>query len=160
MHFDAKRTAGLSNTLERRFLSIDLHMISPAGSSSTCLDQTLTCPWKQSCGTQASPHRVPDPSPVLLQGARENFKPSPSPSSSGDCRIICFGAFRKNVREKALLDWIYLHRQEGSTINTDELDLQPLDRSKLLQYAAQFPLPVKQQIVEALAIFNSVQIHR
>lgn len=32
--------------------------------------------------------------------------------------------------------------------------LQSLDRSKLLQYAAQFPLPVKQQIVEAVANFN------
>ena len=35
--------------------------------------------------------------------------------------------------------------------------LQPLDRSKLLQYAAQFPLPVKQQIVEAFANLKSVR---
>ncbi|HXO31033.1 MAG TPA: hypothetical protein VN901_01635 [Candidatus Acidoferrales bacterium] len=57
------------------------------------------------------------------------------------------------------MDWVYLHRLEGSTINTDELDLHALDRSKLLRYAAQFPLPVKQQIVEALASFNSAQLH-
>ncbi len=43
-----------------------------------------------------------------------------------------------------------------STINTDELDLQRLDRGKLLQYAAKFPVPVKQQITEAVANFNTV----
>jgi hypothetical protein len=66
-----------------------------------------------------------------------------------------YGKYNVADPEKALLDWVYLHRQEGSTIDTDELDLQPIDRSKLLEYAARFPLPVKQQIVEALAIFNS-----
>lgn len=45
---------------------------------------------------------------------------------------------------------VYLRRQEGSTIHTDELDLQWLDRGKLLQYAARFPIPLKQQIVEAV----------
>jgi hypothetical protein len=70
-----------------------------------------------------------------------------------------YGKYNLAEPEKALLDWIYLHRQEGSTINTDELDVQALDRSKLLRYAAQFPLPVKQQIVEALASFNSAQLH-
>ncbi len=69
-----------------------------------------------------------------------------------------YGKYNLADPEKALLDWVYLHRQEGSTIDTDELDLQPLDRSKLLQYAAQFPLPVKQQIVEAVANFNSAQV--
>jgi hypothetical protein len=54
------------------------------------------------------------------------------------------------------LDWVYLRRQEGSTINTDELDLQRLDRGKLLQYAAKFPIPVRQQIMEAVANFNIV----
>ena len=48
-------------------------------------------------------------------------------------------------------------RQEGSNIHTDELDLQRLDRGKLLQYADKFPIPVKQQIVEAVASFNVVQ---
>jgi DNA-binding Lrp family transcriptional regulator len=69
-----------------------------------------------------------------------------------------YGKYNLADPEKALLDWVYLHRQEGSTIDTDELDLQPLDRSKLLQYATQFPLPVKQQIVEAVANFNSAQV--
>ena len=68
-----------------------------------------------------------------------------------------YGKYNVADPEKALLDWVYLRRQEGSTINTDELDLQRLDRGKLLQYAARFPVPVKQQIVEAVANFNIVQ---
>lgn len=55
---------------------------------------------------------------------------------------------------------VYLRRQEGSTIHTDELDLQWLDRGKLLQYAARFPIPLKQQIVEAVDHFNIVQTWR
>jgi hypothetical protein len=67
-----------------------------------------------------------------------------------------YGKYNIAEPEKALLDWVYLRRQEGSTINTDELDLQRLDRGKLLQYAAKFPIPVKQQITEAVANFNIV----
>jgi len=67
-----------------------------------------------------------------------------------------YGKYNIAEPEKALLDWVYLRRQEGSTINTGELDLQRLDRGKLLQYAAKFPIPVKQQILEAVANFNIV----
>jgi hypothetical protein len=67
-----------------------------------------------------------------------------------------YGKYNIAEPEKALLDWVYLGRQGGSTINTDELDLQRLDRGKLLQYAARFPTPVKQQIMEAVANFNIV----
>jgi hypothetical protein len=70
-----------------------------------------------------------------------------------------YGKYNLADPEKALLDWLYLRRQEGSTVHTDELELQRLDRSKLLQYAAGFPIPVKHQIVEAVANFNAVQ-HR
>lgn len=65
-----------------------------------------------------------------------------------------YGKYNVAEAEKALLDWVYLLRQEGSIVQTDELDLQRLDRSKLLQYAAEFPTPVKRQIVEAVANFN------
>ena len=67
-----------------------------------------------------------------------------------------YGKYNIAEPEKALLDWVYLRRQEGSTINTDELDIQRLDRGKLLQYAAKFSIPVKQQIMEAVANFNIV----
>jgi hypothetical protein len=68
-----------------------------------------------------------------------------------------YGKYNIAEPEKALLDWVYLRRQEGSTINTDEWDLQRLDRGKLLQYAARFPTPVKHQIIEAVANSNIVQ---
>jgi hypothetical protein len=68
-----------------------------------------------------------------------------------------YGKYNIAEPEKALLDWVYLRRQEGSTINTDEWDLKRLDRGKLLQYAARFPTPVKHQIIEAVANSNIVQ---
>jgi len=68
-----------------------------------------------------------------------------------------YGQYNVAEPEKALLDWVYLRRQEGSVVHTDELDLQRLDLGKLLQYAIQFPVPVKQQILEAVAHFNVVQ---
>ncbi len=57
-----------------------------------------------------------------------------------------YGNYNVAGPEKALLDWVYLGRRQGSTIHTDELDLHHLDVNKLLQYAAKFPSPVKQQI--------------
>ena len=72
-------------------------------------------------------------------------------------KLTRYGKYNVADPEKALLDWVYLGRQEGSTIHTDELDLQRLDRGKLLQYSAKFPIPVKQQILEAVANFNAVQ---
>ena len=72
-------------------------------------------------------------------------------------KLTRYGKYNVADPEKALLDWVYLRRQEGSTIQTDELDLQRLDRGKLLQYSAKFPIPVKQQILEAVANFNAVQ---
>ena len=68
-----------------------------------------------------------------------------------------YGNYNVADPEKALLDWIYLGRQQGSTIHTDELDLQRLDVGKLLQYAAKFPSPVKQQTLETVATFNIAQ---
>ncbi len=65
-----------------------------------------------------------------------------------------YGTYNIAEPEKALLDWIYLGRQEGSTVDTDELDLLRLDPSKLLKYADRYPLPVKRQILEAVAQSN------
>ena len=65
-----------------------------------------------------------------------------------------YGKYNIADPEKALLDWVYLRRQEGSTVQTDELDLLRLDRAKLLEYAVRYPLPVKQQVLEAVANFN------
>lgn len=65
-----------------------------------------------------------------------------------------YGKYNLAEPEKALLDWIYLLRQEGSIVPTDELDLTPLDIGKLLSYAEKFPKPVRQQVLELVAQRN------
>jgi predicted transcriptional regulator of viral defense system len=52
--------------------------------------------------------------------------------------------------EKALLDWIYLSRQEGLPTPLDELHLQFLAPAKLLEYAQRFPRTVKETIKDLL----------
>lgn len=69
------------------------------------------------------------------------------------------GASRKNERgmahyriaepEKALLDWIYLQRQEGLPVVLDELNLKVTDRTKLLKYASKYPIPVQKTVQSA-----------
>lgn len=54
------------------------------------------------------------------------------------------------VPEKALLDWIYLSRQEGLPTPIDELHLQFLDLAKLKEYADRFPGTVREVIREIL----------
>lgn len=66
-----------------------------------------------------------------------------------------YGTYHLAEPEKALLDWIYLLRQEGSPVPTDELNLRPLDLSKFLEYAKKFPRPVRQQALELSARFNA-----
>lgn len=68
-----------------------------------------------------------------------------------------YGGYNVADPEKALLDWVYLGRHTGSTIHTDELDLERLDHNKLLQYAARFPSSVKHQILEVVAAFKLAQ---
>jgi hypothetical protein len=74
-------------------------------------------------------------------------------------KLTRYGKYKIAEPEKALLDWIYLGRREGSIVHTDELNLQWLDRSKLLEYAAEFPTPVKEQIMQSLAEFSIMQKH-
>jgi predicted transcriptional regulator of viral defense system len=52
--------------------------------------------------------------------------------------------------EKALLDWIYLSRQEGLPTPLDEINLHFLDHQKLSIYAKRFPRTVEQTIRELL----------
>ena len=52
--------------------------------------------------------------------------------------------------EKALLDWIYLNRQEGLTTPVDELQLQFLTPAKLRKYAERFPRTVQEAIKDLL----------
>ena len=52
--------------------------------------------------------------------------------------------------EKALLDWIYLNRQEGLPTPLDELQLQFLTPAKLRDYALRFPRTVGETIKDLL----------
>jgi predicted transcriptional regulator of viral defense system len=52
--------------------------------------------------------------------------------------------------EKALLDWIYLNRQEGLPTALDELHLEFLSLPKLRQYALRFPGTVNHVVKELL----------
>ena len=52
--------------------------------------------------------------------------------------------------EKALLDWIYLNRQEGLPTPLDELQLQFLTPAKLRDYAQRFPRTVSEAIKDLL----------
>jgi len=44
--------------------------------------------------------------------------------------------------EKALLDWIYFHLQDGLPVPLDEIQFQKLNQSKLLEYAKKYPSTV------------------
>jgi predicted transcriptional regulator of viral defense system len=52
--------------------------------------------------------------------------------------------------EKALLDWIYLTRQEGLPTPLDEIDLQFLNPGKLRAYAERFPKTVNDAVKDVL----------
>jgi len=53
--------------------------------------------------------------------------------------------------EKALLDWIYIHRkQHGVTVPLDELNWEPLDVERLQDWARHYPHPVRAALKGAL----------
>jgi DNA-binding Lrp family transcriptional regulator len=52
--------------------------------------------------------------------------------------------------EKALLDWIYIHRKRyGVTPALDELDWSPLDSERLREWAGRYPGSVRRALEEA-----------
>jgi predicted transcriptional regulator of viral defense system len=60
------------------------------------------------------------------------------------------GHYKIAEPEKALLDWIYLKRQEGLPVALDELNLRPTDREKLLRYGQKYPKSVKDCLLSVL----------
>jgi len=64
-----------------------------------------------------------------------------------------YGSYKVAEPEKAILDWIYLARQNGQPADTDEFDISRIDRGKLLDYSLKYPKPVQQQIKDLLADF-------
>jgi len=61
------------------------------------------------------------------------------------------GSYRIAEPEKALLDWIYLQRQEGLSVAFDELSLKTMDRKKLRRYSLKYPKSVQRMLQEVLA---------
>jgi predicted transcriptional regulator of viral defense system len=73
-------------------------------------------------------------------------------------RATRYNKYRIAEPEKALLDWIYLSRQEGLPTPFDELQLQLLDREKLLRYAERFPRTVR-DIAKEILVSESLSAH-
>lgn len=61
-----------------------------------------------------------------------------------------YTTYRIAEPEKALLDWIYLNRQEGLPTPLDEVHLQFLDPRKLKAYAERFPNTVNEVVKQFL----------
>ena len=60
-----------------------------------------------------------------------------------------YGSYKIAEPEKALLDWVYLQRQEGLPVTLDESSFKPIDKRKLQKYAAKYPNSVQQTIRNA-----------
>ena len=65
-------------------------------------------------------------------------------------RSTRYNKYRIAEPEKALLDWIYLSRQEGLPTAIDEFQLQLLNPAKLRDYAERFPRTVRGIIKDVL----------
>lgn len=65
-------------------------------------------------------------------------------------RSTRYNKYRIAEPEKALLDWIYLNRQEGLPTPLDELNLQFLNFQKLREYAEKFPGTVNEVVTQLL----------
>lgn len=61
-----------------------------------------------------------------------------------------YNTYQAAEPEKALLDWVYLTRQEGLPTPLDELQLQFLNAAKLRKYAERFPRTVQSVINDLL----------
>jgi predicted transcriptional regulator of viral defense system len=62
-----------------------------------------------------------------------------------------YAKYRIAEPEKGLLDWIYLTLQSGLTPHLDEIQLQSLDKQKLIKYAAKYPGTVWNALTNSLA---------
>jgi predicted transcriptional regulator of viral defense system len=70
------------------------------------------------------------------------------------------GSYKIAEPEKALLDWIYLQRQEGLPVVLDELNLKVTDHRKLVKYASKYPTSVQQTLQVALREREPSGIHK
>lgn len=66
-------------------------------------------------------------------------------------RVTRYNTYLIAEPEKALLDWVYLTRQEGLPTPLDELQFQFLNAAKLRKYAERFPRTV-QTVINSLLL--------
>lgn len=66
-----------------------------------------------------------------------------------------YNSYKIAVPEKALLDWIYLSRQEGLPTPLDEINIQFLNHKRLREFAERFPRTV-QEIVKQLLLDRAI----
>jgi predicted transcriptional regulator of viral defense system len=62
------------------------------------------------------------------------------------------GSYKVAEPEKALLDWVYLQRQEGLPVVLDELSLNAIDNKKLQKYSLRYPNSVQRTVQEMLTV--------
>ena len=55
-----------------------------------------------------------------------------------------YNSYQIALPEKALLDWIYLNRQEGLPTPLDEINVQFLDHRRFREFAEKFPRTVRE----------------
>jgi len=70
-------------------------------------------------------------------------------------RSTRFGKYRIAEPEKALLDWVYLNRQEGLPTPLDEVNLRFVDLKKLRQYSERFPATVREAVKQLIVDHSS-----
>lgn len=66
-----------------------------------------------------------------------------------------YNTYQIALPEKALLDWIYLSRQEGLPTPLDEINVRFLNPGKLREFANKFPRTV-QEIVNQLLLDHTI----
>jgi predicted transcriptional regulator of viral defense system len=66
-----------------------------------------------------------------------------------------YNNYKIALPEKALLDWIYLSRQEGLPTPLDEINLKFLNHRKLTEFAERFPRTV-QEVVKRVILDHAI----
>lgn len=118
---------------------------------------TMQGPSILTCVTPGYPQKFPAKSAVIMYR-----KISPDLYWGFEEKATRYNKYFIAEPEKALLDWIYLNRQEGLSTPLDEINLQFLAPAKLRSYALRFPRTVNQTVTDLLleAAFSSLKPHQ
>jgi len=73
-------------------------------------------------------------------------------------KLTRYNSYQIALPEKALLDWIYLSRQEGLPTPLDEINFQFLNLQKIREFAKRFPRTVQEIVKEVVLEHTSALI--